>query len=144
MNTEALMKRALVLFLCSSLAAPGCATTRTSGVVMAHTPETKAADRAVLAEYVQRLPLGSPIRLDLTTGRSLRGTMLKATDQSLIIQPRTRVPEPAVEVSMHDVARVTLDAQNGTNLGKAIGIGAAAGAGAALGVFLIILAIFAD
>jgi hypothetical protein len=77
-------------------------------------------------------------------GRTLRGTLMKATAASVIIQPRTRVPEPPVEVPLSDVLSVTPESQNGSNLGKAIGIGAAAGAGAALAVFFIIVAVFAD
>lgn len=139
-----MIKRMMALVLCSALAAPGCATTGATGITPARTAETRAADRAVLAEYLQKLPLGSPIRVDRSNGRSLRGTLMKASDRSLIVQPRTRIPEPAVEIALDDVISVTPDPQSGTNLGRAIGIGAAAGAGAALAVFLIIIAIYSD
>ncbi len=71
------MKRAFVLLLSAMLAAPGCATTQTSGVVVApNAAGVQPADRAVLAEYVQRLPLGSTVRVNLTDGTELRGTLM--------------------------------------------------------------------
>jgi hypothetical protein len=97
----------------------------------------------VLAEYVQRLPAGAAVRIARAGGRSVRGTLMKATAQSLIVQPRTRIPEPPIEIALADVISVTPDT-NGSGLGKAIGVGVAAGAGAALAVFLIIAAIYAD
>jgi hypothetical protein len=141
LNATSLMKRVVALLVCSALATPGCATT---GVAAPRAADPQAADRTVLAEYVQRLPPGAAVRVERTKGRTLRGTLMKATAQSLIIQPRTRVPEPPVEVPLTDVLSVTPESQNGSNLGKAIGVGAAAGAGAALAVFLIILAVFSD
>ncbi len=143
-NPLSLMKRMIALLLCSALAAPGCATAGAAGATSARTSERRITDRAVLAEYVQKLPAGSAIRVERADGRTLRGTLMKATDRSLIVQPRTRIPEPAVEVALDDVLSVTPDSQNGNNLGKAIGVGAAAGAGAALAVFLIIIAVFSD
>jgi hypothetical protein len=143
-NALSLMKRMTALVLCSALAAPGCATAGAAGGTWARTPERPITDRAVLAEYVQKLPPGSAIRVERAGGRTLRGTLMKATDRSLIVQPRARLPEPAVEVALDDVLSVTPDSSNGSNLGKAIGVGAAAGAGAALAVFLVIIAIFSD
>jgi hypothetical protein len=100
--------------------------------------------RTVIAEYVQKLPLGAAVRVERARGRALRGTLLKATERSLILQPRTRLPEPPVEVPLSEVLSVVPESTNGANLAKAIGIGVAAGAGAALGVFLIILAALGD
>ena len=139
-----MMKRLIVLLMCSALAAPGCATTGATGTRLGPATDRRPADRAVLSEYVQKLPPGSSIRVERVSGQTVRGTLMKATDQVLIVQRRTRLPEPAVEVPLDDVLSVTPEAQNGTNIAKAIGVGAAAGAGAALAVFLIIVAVLAD
>jgi hypothetical protein len=64
---------------------------------------------------------------------------MKATGESLFVQPRTRIPEGIVEIPIDDVLRVTPDTQSGSNLGRAIGAGAAAGAGATLAIFLILM-----
>lgn len=130
---------ATALVMSLTLAVTGCATTGGKGLTV-----VPSGNRAVVAEFVQKLPQGSAIRVQHTDGRTLRGILMKATDQSLVIQPRVRVPEPPIEISLADVVAVTPDSNGGTNLAKAIGIGAAAGAGAALAVFLIIAAIYAD
>lgn len=103
-----------------------------------------SADRAVIAEYVQTLAKGSAVRVQRSDGRSLRGTLMKATDHSLVILPRVRVPEPPVEIALAEVIAVTPESRGGTSLGKAIAIGAAVGAGATLAVLLIFAAIYSD
>jgi hypothetical protein len=138
------MRNPIVLMLCAALALPGCATTGTTRVPAGAAGDRQVLDPAVLAEYVQKLPAGSPVKVERRGGRAVRGTLMKATDQVLIVQPRTRIPEPPIEIPLSDVVSVAPDTPNGGNIGKAIGIGAAAGAAAALGVFLIILAAFAD
>lgn len=143
LNPASLIKRSIALLLCSTLAVSSCAATGAArGAV--RTPERLVTDRSVLAEYVQKLSPGAGIRIERANGRTLRGTLMKATDRSLIVLPRTRIAEPPVELALDDVFSVTPETPNGNNLGKAIGIGAAAGAGAALAVFFIIVAAFAD
>jgi hypothetical protein len=98
----------------------------------------------MLAEYVQKLTPGSAVRVERTGGKSVRGTLIKATDRSVVVQARTRLPEPPIEVAMGDVLSVTPESPRGANLAKAIAAGAAAGAGAALGIFFIIVAAYND
>jgi|SRR5688500_5350177 len=142
---SALFHRTTVVLLCTAVAASACGGARYAAAPLAMPAAPgQAVDRAVLAEYVQKLPPGTTVRVERSGERAVRGTLMKATDQSLFIQPKTRIPEPSVEVPLSDVLRVTPEAPNGGNLAKAIGIGAAAGAGAALGVFFIILAVFND
>jgi hypothetical protein len=101
--------------------------------------------RAVMAEYVQKLPPGTAVRVVRAQGRSVRGTLVKATGERVFIQPATRLPEPIMEIPIGDVLSVTPQSrQGGGNIGRAIGAGAAAGAGAALAVFLVIVAAFGD
>jgi hypothetical protein len=69
---------------------------------------------------------------------------MKATDQSLIIQPRARIPEPPLEIALTDVIAVTPERTGGTSVGKAIGIGIAAGVGATLAFLAILAALYAD
>jgi hypothetical protein len=138
MGKVIIMRPAAVL-VCLSLALSGCATAGARGVRMA--PE---ANRAVVAEYAQTLPAGTAIRVQRTDGRTVRGTLMKATSQSLVIQPRVRIPEPPLEIALTDVISVAPEQPGRTNIAKAIGIGAAAGAGAALAVILIVIAIYSD
>jgi hypothetical protein len=140
-------KQTIALTLCAALLT-GCATAGGTRVArMAQPPaaaQRSAPDPAVMAEYVQKLPPGTRVRVDRASGPVIRGTLMKASADGIIVQPRTRIPEPPVEISLKDIVAVTPEAANGSNVGKAIGIGAAAGAAAALGVILILILAFGD
>ena len=137
--------RSLVIaLLCSAISAEGCATSRGLTSAQVRPRQGGTTDNAVLAEYVQRLPPGTALRVERARGPAVRGTLIKATAQSVIVQPRTRVPEPAVEVALSEVLSVIPYSPTGPNIAKAVAIGAAAGAGAALAVFFIIAAVYSD
>ena len=138
------VKKAMAVLISVAMATSGCATTHATRFAHVTSAPDGTAGRAVLVEYVQKLPPGTLIRVDLARGRSLRGTLMKATDRSLFLQPKARISEGVVEVPMGNVVSVTLVPQGGSNLGRAIGAGAAAGAGATLAIFLIIIAAFND
>jgi hypothetical protein len=74
----------------------------------------------------------------------LRGTLMKATADAIVVQPRTRLPEPPIEIPLAEVLTVTPESGNGGSIGKAIAAGVAAGAGAALVTFFVLLSIFSD
>ena len=137
-------KRAMAVLISVAMATSGCATTGSTRLATVTFPPEGTAGRAVLVEYVQKLPPGTLVRIDRAKGRSLRGTLMKATDRSLFLQPKTRILEGVVEVAMDSVISVTPVPQGGSNLGRAIGAGAAAGAGATLAIFLILIAAFND
>ena len=145
--TTRLRRRMIVIALCVTVAAPGCASARLNhaGVAVAPAREPgQGVDPATLAEYLRTLPLGKTIRVERVDGRSLRGTLLKVTDRSLTFQEKTRIPEPAIEIPFSEILRVTPVTNGGTNVAKTIGIGAAAAAGAVLAVFLILVAAYGD
>jgi hypothetical protein len=135
--------RTTAVMLCVTLAAAGCATTGTTRTAPAYVGPQSNATRSVLVEYVQRLPPGTLVRVGRSQG-SIRGTLMKATDQSLFLQPKTRIPEQAIEIPFDDVVGVTPEQKNGNSVGRAIGAGAAAGAAAALSIILIIIAVAGD
>jgi hypothetical protein len=135
-----IIHRPVALLLACAVLVSNCATA--GGRISPPTEPTIATPAIV--EFVQRLPPGSAVQVDRRQGRSVRGTLLKATADLVIVQPRTRLPEPPVEIAMADIVRVQPESTSRSSLGKAIGIGAAAGASAALGVFFILLAIFSD
>ena len=137
------VKRAMTVVTCAAIAASGCAThggTRISPIYASPGSDGRAA----LIEYVQKLPPGTAVRIDRVKGRTLRGTLVKATGERLFVQPKARIPEGVIEISMEEVVGVTPDTPGGNNVARAIGVGAAAGAAAALGVFLIIVALVSD
>ena len=138
------MKRVMAALLCVTLCAPACAS---AGGGRFAAPQTamhaSVGDQTLLATYVKQLPIGSRVRATLTNGRSVRGTLMKATDDSVIVQRRTRLPEPPVEIPLAELQSVEGDREGG-GVGRAVAIGVATGAGAALGVFLLLVAVLVD
>src|SRR6266550_5781731 len=110
------VKKAMAVLSCVAMATSGCATTRATRVAQVTSAREGTAGRAVLVEYVQKLAPGTLVRVDRASGRSLRGTLMKATDRSLFLQPKTRISEGVVEIGMDNVVSVSLIAQGGSNL----------------------------
>lgn len=131
------MRRILAAIICASLLVSGCATTGAPRVQAPATP----VDPALLASYVKQLPIGARVRVDFTNGRTMKGTLMKTTDTSIVIQRRTRIPEPPDDLSLATIAAVQIETNTG-GPARAAWIGAAAGAGGALAVFLVLAAIF--
>jgi hypothetical protein len=144
-TTRQHLTRTIAILVCAAVINAGCATSTAGGVRIADGMQQSAATRAAVAEYVQQLKPGLAVRVGKTDGRTVRGTLMKATADTLVLQPRARVPEPPIEIPLADIVSVTPEStSNGASLGKAIGIGVAAGAGAVLGIFLILAAVYSD
>lgn len=138
-------QRAIAGILCAAVTTAGCATSRTMNVVPTTAiPDQGSATRSAVAEYVQKLPPGTEVRVARSSGRSLQGTLIKGTDQSIFIQPKTRIAEPVVEIPITDVLQVTPERHGGHSVGRAIAAGVAAGAAATLAIFLIMFAVYGD
>lgn len=137
------MRRLPAVLICITLISPttGCASG--GGTRISTQPQPSVVDTVAMADYVQRLPAGSKVRVERTDGTSLRGTLMKATGDLIVVQKSTRIPEPPVELPIAQVARVTLDG-GGMGTGKAIAIGIASGAGAFLAILGIFALTFAD
>jgi hypothetical protein len=101
--------------------------------------ERATAMRAVAA----KIPPGSRVSLALADGRRLKAVLLAVDgDDTLIVQRRTRLPEPPLRVHASDVTSLELDVPH-TSVGKMIAIGAGIGAGVTL-AFLAMLAAALD
>ncbi|HET7216594.1 MAG TPA: hypothetical protein VFJ02_01040 [Vicinamibacterales bacterium] len=144
------MRRLIALALSAVLIAPGCATvtggaqTTTASRYQAGPQGVHALpDRAALSDFARQLPAGARVRVKLTSGDTIRGTLIKTTDTSLVVQPRTRIAEPLIDVPFDRLAALEQETP-GSSTGRAIAIGAAAGAGAALGVIMLLIAIAGD
>ena len=135
-----MLKKVVAVVLCAALAGTGCASA--SGTRIAQAPQPSVQDKTVLADYVQKLAAGSKVRVERTDGTSLRGTLMKASAQSIIVQKNTRVPEAPVEIPLDQLTRVTLD--YGSSTGKTVGIAVGAGVGVTFGVLLLLAALLGD
>jgi hypothetical protein len=137
------MLRPLALLLCAVIITPACATLRaTDGHAWQNRDPAEPPDPALMAEYVKQLPIGSRVRVQRASGDTVRGTLMKATDEVILVQKRTRIAEPPLEIPIADLRAVELE--QGSSVGKTVAIAVAAGAGATLGVLLLLAAIFAD
>ena len=135
-----MVRQTLAVVLCCALLTTGCASA--AGPRIAQVPAAPVQDTATLADYVQRLAAGSKVRVERTDGSTLRGTLMKATPQSILVQKNTRVPERPVEIPLDQLTRVTLD--NGSSTGKSVAIGVATGVGATFGVLLLLAALLGN
>ncbi len=136
-----MVRQAVALVLCGSLGAGGCASA--GGQHVESSPTFGPNERATLVEYVAKLPVGSKVRVERTAGGTVRGTLLKASDTTVVVQRNTRIPEAPVDIPLDQVTRITLD--TGSNsVGKSIAIGAAVGAAATFGVILLLAALLGD
>jgi hypothetical protein len=97
-----------------------------------------------MADYVRQLRVGSRVRLSRTNGQEIRGTLMRNDADPLVIQRRSRIPEPPVEVPLRDIVAVELDLPGNGGVGRAIAIGAGAAAATVLGIFLVFAAIYSD
>jgi len=131
-----MIRTPIALTLIVALLTSGCASA--TGQVRT-TPPT---DVTLLAGYVQRLPVGSRVRARLTSGGSIDGSLMKADDHAIVIQPHTRLPEPPVELTLDRIASVELVSPGG-NTGRTVGIAIAASVGGVLAFFLILAAVYA-
>jgi hypothetical protein len=148
------MKRFLALMLCACLSAPACAASRGPRLQMAPdrmqaagqtSAANSATDRAVLSEFARQLPVGSRVKARVADNRTIRGTLLKVTDQSIFLQPRTRIAERIEEVRFDQLLALEQDLPgSGSSAGRTAAIAASAAAGGTLAVLLILAAIFSD
>ena len=137
------MKRLIALGLIVITASSGCAATGARAQVSTLPQAPSSADAALMASYVSHLPLGSRVRVSLADGTTIRGILMKADADPIVVQKRTRIPEPPLHIALRDVTALELEAKTG-GAGRAIAMGAAAGAASALGVLMLLVAIFAD
>lgn len=102
-----------------------------------------AAERgpAMLAAAA-KIPVGSRVSLGLADGRRFKGVLLAVDEGDLVVQQRTRLPEPPLRLDPQSVMYLELDAPR-AGLGKMVAIGAAIGAGVTL-AFLAMLAAAMD
>jgi hypothetical protein len=144
------MRRLVALALSTALAAPGCASVNArpqTGAIASYRTDSQRVralpDRSALGDFARQLPPGARVRVKVTSGDTIRGTLVKTTDTSVILQPRTRIAEPLIEVPFDKLAALEQEMPS-SSAGRAIAIGAAAGAGAALGIIMLLIAIASD
>jgi hypothetical protein len=136
------MRSLVSLLLVASLGA-GCAVRATSHDRWpAATREGSASlDTGTLRAFVERLPVGSIVALDLRSGERFKGVLLGVHNDDVILQPTGRSPEPERRVPLSEVVRLQPGADGGLSAREAIGLGIGIGAVSFLVVLLSAFAI---
>ena len=135
-----MLRQSLAIVLCCALVTTGCASA--AGPRVAHVPQPSVQDKSILADYVQRLAAGSKVRVERTNGSPVRGTLMKATPDFIVVQKNTRIPEPPIELPLAELSRVTLE--TGGSTGKTVAIGVGAAIAGTLGVLALLAALLGD
>jgi hypothetical protein len=90
--------------------------------------------------FAQQVDVGTRLEIRLDDGHRIVATLIQAGPDSLVVQPRTRVPVPLQRITYDRIASIERNPSGGVGAGKAIAIGVASGVGAFLGTLLILIA----
>src|SRR5688500_17818947 len=97
-------RKFMAVLLCAALTTGGCASAAGPRVAQ---DAAAPLDRTLLADFVQRIPAGSKVRVERTTGGTLRGTLLRSGPDQVTVQRNTRVPEAPVDIPFNTITRLT-------------------------------------
>jgi len=99
-----------------------------------------AATAEVWREFAKRVDVGSELRVRLRNGQRFTATLVTATEDAALLQPKTRRPVDVQRVAYGEIESLERRHEGGMSVGKAIGIGAGVGAGVFLGFLLMAVA----
>ena len=139
------MSRMVAIVLCLAVTLSGCAPrshalmSAAFSAPRAQTPVTPAASIEAWRTFLNKLPAGALVKITLKNGRTIRATLMQVTDAAVVINPRTRVPEPMQTVALGDLTAVDFEVE-GPSVAKAVGIGIASGIGTFFTILMIAFA----
>jgi hypothetical protein len=100
----------------------------------------RQTEAAAWREVAQAIPLGTRVKVQMTDGQRISGTLMRVDGEAIMLKRNTRRPEPARAVAFADMSKLERDkGGNGTNIAKAVGVGLAVGAGIFVSMVLIAL-----
>ncbi len=125
--------RAIIVGILTSLLCVG-----PSNVWAAQKQVAPPVEATAWREVATGIPLGSRVKVQTLEGKRLTGTLMRVSDDGLLLKKNSRMAEPAVTIGFDALSRLERDQPGGgLNVAKAVGIGLAAGAGAILTMFAI-------
>jgi hypothetical protein len=131
------MRRMLAAALALLIALPG-------PVSAAAAERYAAQDVDLLRQYASKLPVGGLVKVRLRSGGSVKGILMLADDEGIVVKPKTRLPEPERRLPFSTIDMIELEQRGGMSTAKAVGIGVASGVATFFGIMLIIIAAFND
>lgn len=108
----------------------------------AQTVSSPDAARAMLTA-AEKIPAGARVSVELMDGRRFKAVILAVEGDAVVVQQRTRLPEPPLRLDPGQIAYLELDSSR-EGLGKMLAIGAAIGTGVTLAFLAILAAALGD
>ena len=142
-----IMKRIIALVLTTALVGSGCAqrlaTPAAFSIAHAQARAIRdAADPRDLEDrrkYIEQLPAGTAVLIDLADGTQLKATLIGVEQDIVIVQPRTRLPEAYRRIPLQAIVSLSPESASGSlDVGKAMAIGVGAGVASFVALFLIV------
>ena len=131
-STRRLIIFPLLLCVVAPLLAPCSAT--------AQSPNRPEVWRAL----AEKLEVGAEVQVRLANGQRFRATLIDATPDVLLVQPKTRIPLAVQPLPYEAIVLLERRGTGGMGAGKAALIGVASGVGAFFGMLLIVVATLED
>ena len=139
------MKRILALVLTTALVGSGCAqrlaTPAAFSIAHAQARAIRdAADPRDLEDrrkYIEQLPAGTAVQIDLADGTHLKATLIGVEHDVVIVQPRTRLPAAYRRIPLQAIVSLSPESRN-LNVSNAMAIGVGAGVASFVALFLIV------
>jgi hypothetical protein len=104
----------------------------------------QAASVELLRAYVEKLPIGSIVKVKMKEGKDVKGTLMVIEPDAIVVKPKTRLARPERRLPYTDVEFVEVQTKNGANIAKSVAIGVGTGAGAFFGLMLLAFVIIDD
>jgi hypothetical protein len=127
------MTRFISSLLLMCLVAPTLAMSAAQGTTFDRSPEYWYA-------YASKLPIGATVRVRTTDGKRHTAVLALVDASGIALELKTRIPEPARRIPYNELTQLELANKNGSNLAKAVAVGAGVGGG----IFFVLVAILAS
>jgi hypothetical protein len=150
-SMEDSMQRIISLALIAALLGSGCALRRGTPAAFSTAHAQAGGIRQTVdprdvedrRKYVEQLPAGTTVRIDLADGTHLTGTLMGVEHEVVIVQPKTRLPVASRRIPLQSIVSLTTESGN-FNVGKALAIGVGAGAASFFVLFTIAMTLLDD
>jgi hypothetical protein len=101
-------RSAAIVAMAAALALNGCAA---RGSFFQQHGTAPARDRLAgpsesYVKYIKSLPVGSHVKVALRDGERIDAVLVAADDSGVLLQPRTRIPEPERHVDISEIATI--------------------------------------
>ena len=105
------------------------------------TAQTSAppSERDIWRNFAQRVDIGTELNVQLNDGRRVRATLVGVQEETVLLQPKTRIAVPVQAVRYDEIVRME-PRKAGNGAAKAVAIGVATGVGTFFGIMALLFA----